>query len=65
MLGLSYQQIQKYEAGTNRISAATIVQIAAALNMSLFDLLDFPRFRGQLWVSRFQCLQSAPFVVDR
>jgi transcriptional regulator with XRE-family HTH domain len=32
-LGLSIQQIQKYEKGTNRMSAATLFQIAAALNV--------------------------------
>lgn len=31
-LGLSFQQIQKYENGGNRISAGTLGQIAAALD---------------------------------
>src|ERR1700684_548768 len=30
-LGVSFQQVQKYEKGVNRISAATMVQIAAVL----------------------------------
>lgn len=30
-LGVSWQQLQKYEAGTNRISAARLAQIATAL----------------------------------
>jgi transcriptional regulator with XRE-family HTH domain len=34
-LGVSFQQVQKYEAGTNRISAATMVQIAAVLRVRL------------------------------
>jgi transcriptional regulator with XRE-family HTH domain len=34
-LGLSFQQIQKYEKGTNRMSAATLFQIAAALNVDV------------------------------
>ena len=37
-LGLSFQQIQKYEKGTNRMSAATLFQIAAALKL---DVLYF------------------------
>jgi transcriptional regulator with XRE-family HTH domain len=30
-LGITFQQVQKYEKGVNRISAATMVQIAAVL----------------------------------
>ena len=33
-------------------------------SLSLLVDLDFPRFRGRLRASGFQCLQSAPFVVD-
>ena len=38
-LGVSFQQVQKYENGTNRISAATLVKIAHCLNISIGDLL--------------------------
>jgi transcriptional regulator with XRE-family HTH domain len=31
MLGISFQQIQKYEKGANRISAGRLVEIASAL----------------------------------
>jgi transcriptional regulator with XRE-family HTH domain len=34
-LGLSFQQIQKYEKGTNRMSAATLFQIAAVLKVDV------------------------------
>ncbi len=34
-LGLSFQQIQKYEAGTNRISAAKLEQMSAVLGIPL------------------------------
>ncbi len=34
-LGVSFQQIQKYEKGTNRISAGRLEQIAKALNAPL------------------------------
>ena len=37
-LGITFQQIQKYEKGTNRISASKLVMIAAALNSTVFDL---------------------------
>lgn len=33
-LGVSFQQVQKYERGTNRVSASTLVRIAAALDCS-------------------------------
>ena len=34
-LGLSFQQIQKYEKGTNRMSAAMMFQIAAVLKVDV------------------------------
>lgn len=56
-LGVSFQQIQKYERGTNRISVAALVRAAAALNtpMSFFfegigphiEVLDQPALQGR------------------
>src|SRR3954469_25434955 len=37
-LGLTFQQVQKYEKGTNRISGGRMVLIARILNCSLDDL---------------------------
>jgi transcriptional regulator with XRE-family HTH domain len=34
MIGVTYQQIQKYETGANRISAATLFRIAAAFSVA-------------------------------
>jgi transcriptional regulator with XRE-family HTH domain len=34
-LGVSFQQVQKYEQGKNRLSAAMMVQIAAALKVDV------------------------------
>lgn len=34
-LGISFQQIQKYEKGTNRITAARLVEIADALDVPI------------------------------
>jgi transcriptional regulator with XRE-family HTH domain len=34
-LGITFQQVQKYEKGVNRISAATMVQIAAVLRVDV------------------------------
>ena len=38
-LGLSFQQVQKYEAGTNRVSASRLVRIADFLGASVLDFL--------------------------
>src|SRR5258705_13939526 len=34
-IGLTFQQVQKYEKGTNRVSAGRLVQIADKLNTSI------------------------------
>ena len=39
-LGLTFQQVQKYEKGTNRISASKLVEIARALSVNVSDLFD-------------------------
>ena len=42
-LGISFQQIQKYERGANRISCGTLIRIAQLLNepvMTFFEGLD-------------------------
>jgi transcriptional regulator with XRE-family HTH domain len=38
--GVSFQQVQKYENGANRISFSRLVQIARALNCRVIDLMD-------------------------
>ena len=38
--GVSFQQIQKYENGANRISFSRLVQIAKALRCRVTDLMD-------------------------
>ncbi|HXW26277.1 MAG TPA: helix-turn-helix transcriptional regulator [Xanthobacteraceae bacterium] len=39
-LGLSFQQVQKYENGVNRIGSGRLVRIARALDVPLAALLD-------------------------
>jgi len=39
-LGVSFQQIQKYENGTNRIGAGRLAQIAVALDVPMEALLQ-------------------------
>jgi transcriptional regulator with XRE-family HTH domain len=44
--GISFQQVQKYENGANRVSFSRLVQIARALNSRVTDLtsaLDEPQ----------------------
>lgn len=38
-LGVSFQQVQKYENGTNRISSGRLIHIVAALQCSVTDLI--------------------------
>lgn len=38
-LGISYQSVQKYEAGRNAVRAAVLCEIAAALNVHVGELL--------------------------
>ena len=48
-LGLSFQQVQKYERGANRISVSKLCEIAAALKVSPGDLIaDVPREAGMV-----------------
>ena len=39
-LNITFQQIQKYEQGTNRLSARRLTQIASAFEMKAGELLD-------------------------
>jgi transcriptional regulator with XRE-family HTH domain len=38
-LGVTFQQVQKYERGTNRISTSALVRAAAALGVSVAELV--------------------------
>lgn len=38
-LGVTFQQIQKYEKGVNRVSGSRLIAMAAALNVPASDLL--------------------------
>ena len=39
-LGLSYQQVHKYEHGSNRVSAGRLLAIARVFNVAVADLFD-------------------------
>lgn len=38
-VGVTFQQVQKYERGVNRIAAARLIQMAAALETAVADLV--------------------------
>lgn len=38
-VGVSFQQVQKYERGTNRLSASALVRVAGALGVSVATLI--------------------------
>lgn len=40
-IGVSFQQVQKYEKGTNRLSANRLPSIASALGVSINELFEF------------------------
>jgi transcriptional regulator with XRE-family HTH domain len=46
LLGVSFQQIQKYERGTNRIRVSQLRQFAEALAVATTELLEIPRTDG-------------------
>ena len=46
-LGVGFQQVQKYETGSNRMSAHTLWEIATALQVRVdYFFHDLPRARG-------------------
>jgi len=53
-LGLTFQQVQKYEKGTNRVSANRLVELASIFGidiMALLDGVDVPTARADSTVS--------------
>lgn len=47
-VGVTFQQIQKYEKGVNRVAASTLVEIARALNSPIAVLLPAESDDGSL-----------------
>ncbi len=43
VLGVSFQQIQRYETGTHRIKVSQLQRLAAALAVSMTELLEAPK----------------------
>src|SRR4051794_16027379 len=41
-IGITFQQVQKYETGMNRVGAGRLSRIAAVLGVSIGELFDSP-----------------------
>jgi transcriptional regulator with XRE-family HTH domain len=64
-LGITFQQIQKYEKGTNRIGASRVQAIARVLSVPVsFFFEDAPGVTPVAGEQGFQEPQSASYVVD-
>src|ERR1700722_2009097 len=46
-IGVTFQQVQKYEKGANRVGASRLTQIAEVLEVSLLALFDGSASAGQ------------------
>ena len=44
-IGVSFQQVQKYEKGANRVGASRLSEIATVLGISVGDLFESPQDR--------------------
>jgi len=47
-IGVSFQQVQKYERGANRVSASMLVRIADTLGVDISDLFGRGSARGAI-----------------
>jgi transcriptional regulator with XRE-family HTH domain len=71
-LGLTFQQVQKYERGDNRVSASTLVRVARALDTSVAALVgegdaassDGPMFRHLATPGAFDLLEAFVKIPD-
>ena len=52
LIGVSYQQVGKYETGTDRIAASSAVHLAEQLGISVDDLLGLNGLGGSQRQSR-------------
>lgn len=47
-IGVTFQQIQKYEKGINRVSARTLLEIAESLGVALDSLMPKDKAKGKI-----------------
>ena len=64
-VGVTFQQIQKYENGTNRVGSSRLAKIAAALQVPVARLFDeaMPTADGALNVPRVAELLATPHAI--
>jgi transcriptional regulator with XRE-family HTH domain len=58
-LGITFQQVQKYEKGTNRIGAGRLQRIANVLGIPVSDFFASPRQGGAAPTGLFKLLDKA------
>ncbi|MCP8938619.1 helix-turn-helix domain-containing protein [Alsobacter sp. SYSU M60028] len=64
-LGLTFQQVQKYEKGTNRIGASRLQQISRILGMPVeFFFEGAPATGPETQANGFQEVADTPYVAD-
>ena len=64
-IGITFQQVQKYEHGTNRVSFSRLAEIAEALKCSVSDILgDLDQTKAAPKFSRHVARLNAPGVVE-
>lgn len=63
-LGITFQQIQKYEKGANRIGASRLQEIASVLNTPVSFFFDDAPSTGRKSAEGFSDTESANYVVD-
>ena len=63
-LGITFQQIQKYEKGANRIGASRLQEIASVLNTPISFFFDDAPSTGRGGENGFSEAESANYVVD-
>ncbi|MHB2168281.1 helix-turn-helix domain-containing protein [Alsobacter sp. R-9] len=64
-LGLTFQQVQKYEKGTNRIGASRLQQISQILGMPVeFFFEGAPLPEAQVPADGFSEVSDTPYVAD-
>jgi transcriptional regulator with XRE-family HTH domain len=58
-IGVTFQQVQKYEKGTNRVSGSRILQVAKVLKMDVADLFEAADGKEASLVTEFMATPGA------
>ncbi|MDE2111236.1 MAG: helix-turn-helix domain-containing protein [Alphaproteobacteria bacterium] len=64
-VGITFQQVQKYEHGTNRVSFSRLVEIAQALHCGVMDIVgDLDQSKASSLFSRHVARLNEPGAAD-